>query len=90
MTSNRFPSASPTNSTAGGSNHPPVRAEEWERVTPVYENVPGWQRDTTKATRFTDLPQNAIAYLNRIGHLAGIPVNIIGIGPDRAQTLVRD
>ena len=45
---------------------PPASARDFQRVVPVYENLPGWQCDTTGVTRYEDLPANALAYLARI------------------------
>jgi adenylosuccinate synthase len=54
----------------------------------VYEELPGWQQDTTGCTEFIDLPANAKAYLKRLSELCDTPVKFVGVGPDRAQTLV--
>ena len=57
------------------------------KVQPVYESLPGWQTDITSARSLDDLPANAIAYIQRISELVGRPVEIISVGPDRAQTI---
>lgn len=67
---------------------PPASRGAWDRATPVYETLPGWQTDTTAVTRFEDLPANAKAYLHRLSELCGAPLAFVGVGPDRAQTLV--
>ncbi|RYD17256.1 MAG: adenylosuccinate synthase, partial [Verrucomicrobiaceae bacterium] len=67
---------------------PPASRAAWDRATPVYETLPGWQSDTTEITRYEDLPANAKAYLNRLSELCGAPIAFVGVGPDRAQTLV--
>lgn len=67
---------------------PPAGRSEWDRAKPVYETLPGWKRDTTAITRFEDLPENARAYLQRLSELCGAPIAFVGVGPDRAQTLV--
>jgi adenylosuccinate synthase len=53
----------------------------------VYEDIPGWQQDTTACTEYSQLPANAKAYLQRLSDLCGTPVKFVGVGPDRAQTL---
>jgi adenylosuccinate synthase len=35
-----------------------------------------------------ELPRNARAYLDRMSELTGLPVSLVGVGPDREQTLV--
>lgn len=68
---------------------PPVRIEDWERVTPIYEDWPGWQQDISGIRQWTDLPANAQAYLDRLSDALELPVRMAGVGPDRSQTLVR-
>lgn len=69
-------------------NYPPSRIEDYTRCLPVYEEMEGWGVDTTGARSVGDLPGKARAYLDRISELSGAPVTIIGVGPDRSQTLV--
>jgi len=63
-------------------------ANRLEKATPVYESVPGWDEDITKAKSFEDLPQNAQKYLKRIEELIGVPVSIVSVGPERDETIV--
>ena len=39
-------------------------------------------------TDFAQLPDNARSYLARLEQLAGVPIDIVSTGPDRAQTIV--
>jgi adenylosuccinate synthase len=59
-----------------------------ERCRPVYESLPGWKEDLMAARKLTDLPIAARKYVDRVGELAGLPVSVVSIGPDRAQTIV--
>lgn len=68
-------------------NYFPSHVDDLRQVEPVYESLPGWQKDITGARSIDDLPPNAIAYVRRISELVGIPVEVISIGPDRAQTI---
>ena len=54
---------------------------------PVYEDFEGWMSDTTKITRFDDLPDAAKVYLKRLEEVSGAPIKIVSIGPDREQTI---
>ena len=69
-------------------HHPPATIAEIERCEPVYETHAGWKQDISGITNAADLPPLAKAYLARLGELAGAPVKVLGVGPDRAQTLV--
>jgi adenylosuccinate synthase len=50
--------------------------------------LPGWQKPTHEAKRWSDLPQNAQAYLRTIADLAGARLSIASVGPNRDQTIV--
>ncbi len=55
---------------------------------PVYESLPGWKEDISGARTMTDLPPNAVRYLQRIEAVTGVPVTIVSVGPGREQTIV--
>ncbi|SHF08206.1 Adenylosuccinate synthetase [Desulfofundulus australicus DSM 11792] len=59
-----------------------------EACEPVYEELPGWQEDISRARCYEDLPGNARRYLERISELAGVPIAIIGVGPGREETII--
>ncbi|MFC7344667.1 adenylosuccinate synthase [Saccharopolyspora griseoalba] len=58
-------------------------------AVPVYEEMPGWSEDLSKARSFEELPANARAYVERIEELSGARVSAIGVGPGRDETIVR-
>jgi adenylosuccinate synthase len=66
---------------------PPPNIAAWDRLKPVYETLPGWQTDISGVRKAADLPKNARAYLDRLAELAEVPVSLVGVGPDREQTL---
>ncbi|GCE14698.1 adenylosuccinate synthase [Tengunoibacter tsumagoiensis] len=59
-----------------------------ELCEPVYEVLPGWLESTEQARALEDLPRNARLYLERLAELVQVPIHSVGVGPDRAQTLV--
>lgn len=65
----------------------PSHCDDLRRVQPIYETIPGWETDVTGVRRIADLPAPARAYIDRIGQLVGKPVEIVSVGPDRAQTM---
>ncbi len=69
--------------------YPPAEREHWDLITPIYQEVPGWQEDTSNCRTYDELPQLAKDYLARIEELTGAPVSYIGVGPDREQTIIR-
>ena len=68
----------------------PGHVAELQAAEPVIEYVPGWSESLRGLTDFAELPPKVQAYLNRLEQLVGAPVNIVGVGPDRQQTLGRD
>ena len=67
---------------------PPTAAEGYEKITPVYEELPGWDENTFGLQSVEQLPANAKAYIKRIEELTGVPVDIVSTGPDRNETMI--
>jgi adenylosuccinate synthase len=65
----------------------PGHADDLRRCQPIYETFAGWQTDVTKVRQIADLPAGARKYLDRVSQLIGKPVEIVSVGPDRAQTM---
>jgi adenylosuccinate synthase len=68
---------------------PPASVARVERVEPIYESHEGWKSETTGIRHWNDLPGGARKYLDRIGEVIGAPVDLVGVGPERTQSLVR-
>lgn len=64
---------------------PPAHIEDYARVEPVYEDLPGWKTDTSGVSSMDDLPPHARAYIERIEQLVGARVRFVGVGPHRRQ-----
>ena len=58
-----------------------------KRCTPVYEELPGWQCETSHITDYSELPENAKKYVNRILDLVGGKLGVLSVGPARETTL---
>jgi adenylosuccinate synthase len=58
-----------------------------EKCVPVYEEHPGWKKDTSGVTAYEDLPRNAINYLKRVSELIGTKITLVSVGKSRKQTL---
>jgi adenylosuccinate synthase len=69
---------------------PPANLIDLAACEPVYENLPGWQCDTSQITRYADLPAAAKRYLDRISELIETPISLISVGPHRGQTIYRE
>jgi adenylosuccinate synthase len=54
---------------------------------PVYEELPAWREDVTGARTLSELPPAARGYLERLADLAGVPVGLVSVGPERDQVV---
>jgi adenylosuccinate synthase len=59
-------------------------------ATPEYEELPGFDLDLTACRSAADLPQEALDYLGFIADFVGVPVRLVGVGPDREQVIWLD
>jgi adenylosuccinate synthase len=67
----------------------PASTSVYERLEPVYEELAGWQADTTACRSWDALPAPARTYVERLEALAGVPISHVSVGPERAQMIVR-
>ena len=69
--------------------YPPQSADDYLELTPLYEELPGWSESTADLTDWDKLPANALAYLQRIEALLGVPIDMLSTGPERRSTIIR-
>ena len=67
----------------------PASLRTYSEVEVVYETMPGWNEDISNAKNFSDLPENAQAYVLRLEKLIGLPIRWIGTGPGRHHIIDR-
>ncbi|HVT34696.1 MAG TPA: adenylosuccinate synthase [Nevskiaceae bacterium] len=67
---------------------PPIGAEGYAGIEPIYEELPGWKCNTFGIKRYQDLPAAARKYLKRMEEVTDAEVAIISTGPDRDHTMV--
>ncbi|MFJ8882524.1 adenylosuccinate synthase [Streptomyces sp. NPDC102402] len=65
----------------------PYNQTDFHHAKPIYENLPGWSEDITKAKTFGDLPKNAQAYVKALEEMSCAPISAIGVGPGRTETI---
>jgi adenylosuccinate synthase len=65
----------------------PADLERMDRVQPVYESLPGWQKPTGDVRRLADLPAQARAYLDRLQDLSHAPIKYVSVGTRREQII---
>ncbi len=67
----------------------PASDDVYARLEPVWEELAGWQTDTTGCRSWEALPAPARAYVERLEALAGVPISHVSVGPERSQMIVR-
>lgn len=67
----------------------PMTQTGFHHAKPILEHFPGWQEDISGARTFDELPSNAQAYVEALERLSGCRISVIGVGPDREQSIVR-
>lgn len=68
----------------------PASAYLLDRCRPVTKSLPGWGEPIGTARSFDDLPPRAREYIGFIERFVGVPVDIVGVGYEREQTIVRN
>jgi adenylosuccinate synthase len=58
-----------------------------EKCEPVYEEIPLWKEDISKMKRYEELPANAKRFISLVSEKVGVPVTMIGVGPERSQII---
>jgi adenylosuccinate synthase len=75
------------NSRAGWITEFPAGQAVLEECTPVYEEHPGWREDISGCRSWSELPEAARAYLERIAEITDVPLRWISVGSSRDQTI---
>lgn len=68
---------------------PPQEEGALNKVTPIYEELPGFDEDISSCAAWDDLPPRVRGYVARIEQLCGVPVTYVSVGPERLQTIRR-
>lgn len=58
-------------------------------IEPIYKELPGWNCDMTKMQSEEEFPAEFKAYIKFLEEELEVPIKIVSVGPDRAQTIVR-
>ncbi|WP_207099849.1 adenylosuccinate synthase [Paracoccus shandongensis] len=66
----------------------PTAAALQAKVTPIYEEMEGWQESTQGARSWADLPAAAIKYVRRVEELIQCPVALLSTSPERDDTIL--
>jgi adenylosuccinate synthase len=67
----------------------PSSAEVLGRAVPVYESFEGWSEPIHDVRSLAGLPDAARRYVSAVEDLAGVPIVLVSVGPERTQTIER-
>lgn len=60
-----------------------------DKIEPVFDELPGWNKDLTGITTESQFPEELKSYIKFIEKSTGVPVTIVSVGPNREQTILR-
>ena len=69
----------------GNERRDEMPAETWllDQVTPVIEEMPGWQTPTSNIKDWANLPQACRDYVKRVSELVSCEVGVLSVGAER-------
>ena len=67
----------------------PAGSAALEAVTPIYEEVPGWEGTAADARSFDELPRKARDYVSYIETLVSCPITMVSVGCERTAIIMR-
>ena len=63
--------------------------EDNESLTPVYDEIEGWEEDIMMISNLDEAPEQVHNYIKYLEDNLKVPIKIISVGPDRKQTFFR-
>jgi adenylosuccinate synthase len=66
----------------------PASQTDFHHAKPIYEYLPGWKENISKAKSIEELPNNAKEYVKFLEKVSGAPISAIGVSPGRDETIV--
>ena len=67
----------------------PATLKEYARCIPNYITLKPWHENINKVRNYEDLPIEAKEYIETIEKYTNIPVDLISVGPERTETIIR-
>ena len=69
-------------------DHLPYKLQD-DLIEPIFTEVPGWDEDLMQMTSENEFPDAFKSYIAFIEKEVGVPITLVSVGPDRAQTILR-
>jgi adenylosuccinate synthase len=67
----------------------PASVEALNKARPVLRSFPGWKKSLTNALTYEEFPVAAMEYIEFIERFCETPVDIVSVGYDRKETIIR-
>lgn len=67
----------------------PASLDILSEIEVEYIEIPGWKENLSKIRKYTALPKNAQAYIEKIEELVGCKISSIGVGSGREEIIFR-
>jgi len=69
-------------------DHLPYKLQD-DLIEPIFTELPGWDEDLMQMTSEDEFPKTFKSYIAFIEKEVGVPITLVSVGPDRAQTILR-
>ena len=63
---------------------------DMKELKPIYKQFKGWNCEIKNTENFSDLPENAIKYIEYLENELEVPISIVSLGPKRHQIINRN
>ncbi|HBD93944.1 MAG: adenylosuccinate synthase [Spirochaetes bacterium GWF1_31_7] len=63
--------------------------EKLYKAKPRYITMKGWDEDVTAIREYSQLPENARKYIEKIEEMVGVKIKYVSVGPERDQLIKR-
>jgi adenylosuccinate synthase len=60
-----------------------------EKVIPIYKSLKGWNTSLEGVADFDAMPNELKNYIAYLETALNVPINLVSVGPDRSQTLIK-
>jgi len=68
--------------------HFPASQAAQARLSPIYEEIEGWETSTRGARTWAELPAAAVKYVRRVEEIIHCPVALLSTSPERDDTIL--
>jgi adenylosuccinate synthase len=67
----------------------PASVEALNNAKPVLRSFPGWKKSLSSALTYEEFPIEAMEYIEFIERFCETPIDIVSVGYDRKETIIR-